>query len=117
MSIESFELDSLLAILLLLLLLLGLSSFIIFFISSCTPSSLPVVYTVDDINDGSNPAATKTPVTASAMPAALATQMPLDHIFSPKIIPANRPIQSKFIHPRATMRRKYAQQQPRQYTP
>jgi hypothetical protein len=59
----------------------------------------------------------KPPVIANPMPAALATQMPLDQIFSPKIIPANRPIQSRFIHPRATIRRKYAQQQPRQYMP
>jgi hypothetical protein len=90
---------------------------IIIVISLAGSSSLPVIDVTDDTVDGSNPVATKTPVTASAMPTALATQMPLDHIFSPKIIPANRPIQSKFIQPRATIRRKYAQQQPRQYTP
>jgi hypothetical protein len=90
---------------------------IIIVISLAGSCSLPVIGVADDTIDGSNPAATKTPVIASAMPAAFATQMPLDHIFSTKITPANRPIQSKFIHPRATMRRKYAQQQPRQYMP
>src|SRR5215213_2058920 len=91
--------------------------FITIIVISLPLSSSAVIDVADDTKDGSIPAATKIPATVSPMPAALATQMPLDHIFSPKIIPANRPIQSKFIHPRATMRRKYAQQQPRQYTP
>src|SRR5687767_5922803 len=99
-------------LLLLLLLLFTLLSFIIIIIviSSPVSSSLSVIDVADDTIDGIIPAATKTPATVSPMPAALATQMPLDQIFSPKIIPANRPIQSRFIHPRATIRRKYAQQ-------
>src|SRR5918998_1416025 len=95
-----------------LLLLLSLSSIII---SSPVASSLLVIDMAEDTNDGSIPTETNIPTTARPMPTALATQMPLDHIFSPKIIPANKPIQSKFIQPSATIRRKYAQQQPRQY--
>src|SRR5918992_5329167 len=97
-----------------LLLVFALSSTII---STPVPSSLLVIDAAEDTNDGSIPAETKMPTTASPIPAALATQIPLDHIFSPKIIPANKPIQSKFIQPSATIRRKYAQQHPRQYKP
>src|SRR5687768_7114166 len=107
----------LLLLLLFTLLLFTLLSFITIIVISLPLSSSAVIDVADDTKDGSIPAATKIPATVSPMPAALATQMPLDHIFSPKIIPANRPIQSKFIHPRATIRRKYAQQHPRQYIP
>lgn len=73
------------------------------------PLSLPVYPLIDGAdttNEGTIPEMTKMPVIAKPNPAVLATQIPFDHIFSPKIIPAKRPIQSKFIHPNATIRRK-----------
>src|SRR5688500_20152667 len=102
-------------LLLLLLLLFTLVSFITIIVISLPLTSSAVIDVADDTKDGSIPAVIKIPATVSPMPAALATQMPLDHIFSPKIIPANRPIQSKFIHPRANIIRKYNQQHQRQY--
>src|SRR3712207_9118414 len=95
--------------LLIVRLLLFISSFMAIIIESSPLPSSGVINVGDDTKDGSIPPATKIPTTVSPAPAALAIQIPLDHIFSPKIIPANRPIQSRFIHPSATIRRKYAQ--------
>src|SRR5919198_4944309 len=64
-----------------------------------------------------NPNMAMIPTTARPIPALLAIHMPLDHIFSPNITPANNAIHNKFIQPKATIRRKYGQQQPRQYRP
>jgi hypothetical protein len=88
------------------------------FVIDVTPLPLsPLIDDADDTSEGSIPDITRMPAIASPIPAALATHMPLDHIFSTKIMPANSPIQSRFIHPSATIGRKYAQQQPRQYVP
>src|SRR5918911_2683260 len=61
-----------------------------------------------------NPSAAMIPTIARPTPAHLATRIPLDHIFSPNMTPANNAIHNKFIQPKATIRRKYGQQQPRQ---
>lgn len=61
------------------------------------------------------PTIVNNPVMTNPVPVILATQIPYrDQIFSPKIIAANSPIHSKFIHPKATIKRKYGQQHPRQ---
>src|ERR687891_189798 len=50
------------------------------------------------------------------IPVILAVQRPpLANTFSAKMIAANNPIQRTFIHPSATMSRKYGQQQPSYY--
>src|SRR5919198_1576997 len=64
-----------------------------------------------------NPNMAMIPTTARPIPALLAIHMPLDHIFSPNITPANNAIHNKFIQPKDTIRRKYGQQHPRQYRP
>jgi len=61
-----------------------------------------------------NPNIAMIPTIARPSPTLLAIHMPLDHIFSPKITPANNAIHSKFIQPKATITRKYRQQHPRQ---
>src|SRR5919198_3806969 len=58
-----------------------------------------------------------TPATITPIPATLATHIPRDQIFSPKIIPAKSPIHMMFIQPSATISRKYGQQHPKQYRP
>src|SRR5919198_580665 len=63
------------------------------------------------------PSTVMMPPTVSAIPAALATHIPRDHIFSPKIIPAKRSLHAMSIQPSATMNKKYGQQHPRQYRP
>jgi hypothetical protein len=61
-----------------------------------------------------NPNIALIPTITRPTPAHLATHIPLDHVFSPNMMPANHAIHNKFIQPKVTIRRKYGQQQPRQ---
>src|SRR5215469_4105378 len=93
-----------------------LISVFIFILPVCIPSSvllgeLLLMPVGDNII---NPNIAMIPTIARPSPTLLAIHMPLAHIFSPKITPANNAIHSKFIQPRATITRKYGQQHPRQ---
>ena len=64
------------------------------------------------------PVKDRIPIDIKQIPVILAIQSPpLAHIFSAKMMAENNPIQKIFIHPSATISKKYGQQQPRQYSP
>ena len=64
-----------------------------------------------------SPSIAMIPIIASPIPALLAIHIPWDHIFSPKIIPANNAIHNKFIHPKDTINRQYGKQHPMHLRP